>query len=145
MSHETLDYRQKLRSAGYRVTRQRVVILDAVCAGHGHTTLKQVFARVQQVDKSIDQSSLYRTLKLYAELGIVVSATTEDGEMTYEIAHAQPHHHLVCRTCGSQQEISDGVIQIMSNILFKTYGFQARQDHMVISGLCSRCRQPSGD
>lgn len=76
MSHENIDYEGVLRRAGYRVTRQRLIILDAVCEGGGHTTLKEVFSRVRIVDDTIDQSSLYRALKLFVDLGLVVSATT---------------------------------------------------------------------
>ena len=139
MSHEDLDYENVLRQAGHRVTRQRLIILDAVCEGRGHTTLKQVFARVCQVDDTIDQSSLYRTLKLFVDLGLVVAATTDDGETYYEIARPQPHHHLICRQCGKQQEIAHDMVRVMFDLLQDTYGFHATSDHLVINGLCVTC------
>lgn len=141
VSHENLDYGTVLRNAGRRVTRQRLIILDAVCEGHGHTTLKQVFSRVREVDDTIDQSSLYRTLKLFVDLGLVISATTDDGETWYEITRPRPHHHLICRTCGKQQEIAHDVVQAMSNMLLRQYGFEARPNHLVITGLCAKCRE----
>lgn len=140
MSHEDLDYENVLRQAGHRVTRQRLIILDAVCEGRGHTTLKQVFARVCQVDDTIDQSSLYRTLKLFVDLGLVVAATTEDGETYYEIARPWPHHHLICRNCGRQQEIGHDAVQAMSDMLSRQYGFEAQPSHLVIAGLCAECQ-----
>jgi Fur family ferric uptake transcriptional regulator len=143
MAHENLDYETVLRNAGHRVTRQRLVILDAVCEGRGHTTLKQVFSRVRQVDDTIDQSSLYRTLKLFVDLGLVVSATTDDGETWYEIARPRPHHHLICRNCGKQQEIGHDVVQAMSDMLLRQYGFEAQPSHLVIAGLCADCRRTS--
>jgi Fe2+ or Zn2+ uptake regulation protein len=79
MSHETMDYEGVLHAAGHRVTPQRVMILDAVCDGGGHTTLKQVYTRVTHMDDTIDRSSIYRTLKLFVELGLVVSAETSAG------------------------------------------------------------------
>ncbi len=139
MSHENLDYEGALRRAEHRVTRQRLAILDAVCEGNGHTTLKQIFARVREVDSTIDQSSLYRALKLFVELGPVVSATTDDGETYYEIVKPHRHHHLVCRQCGKQQEIGHDVVQVMFNLLSKRYGFHATTDHLVITGLCNEC------
>src|SRR3954471_6795678 len=80
MSHENMDYEGVLHAAGHRVTPQRLMILDAVCDGAGHTTLKEVAARVQQMDDTIDLSSVYRTLKLFVELGLVISAETPAGE-----------------------------------------------------------------
>jgi Fur family ferric uptake transcriptional regulator len=139
VAHENLDYEAILRNAGHRVTRQRLIILDAVCEGHGHTTLKQVFSRVREVDDSIDQSSLYRTFKLFMDLGLVVSATTDDGETYYEIAKSHKHHHLICRKCGKQQEIAHDVVQVMFDLLAREYGFRATTDHLVITGLCQEC------
>jgi Fur family ferric uptake transcriptional regulator len=141
MSHEALDYEGILRRSGHRVTRQRLIILDAVCEGRGHTTLKQVFSRVREVDDTIDQSSLYRTLKLFVDLGLVVAATTDDGETWYEIARPQPHHHLICRLCGKQQEIGHDVVQAMSDVLMQQYGFEAQPNHLVIAGRCVECRK----
>ena len=74
MSHEGMDYEGILRAAGHRVTMQRVMILDAVCEGGGHSTLREVYARLHAADPTIDRSSLYRTLKLFVELGLVISA-----------------------------------------------------------------------
>lgn len=140
MSHHDLRSDDVLRRAGHRVTRQRLIILDAVCAGRGHTTLKQVYSRVRKTDDTIDRSSLYRALKLFVELGLVVSATTEDGETWYEIARPRPHHHLICRSCGQQQEVGHDVVQAMCDMLLQRYGFEARPDHLVIGGLCATCR-----
>jgi Fur family ferric uptake transcriptional regulator len=140
VAHENLDYEGMLRKAGYRVTRQRLIILDAVCEGDGHTTLKQVYSRVREVDGTIDQSPLYRTLKLFVDVGLVVSATTADGETWYEIARPQPHHHLICRSCGGQQEIGHEVVQAMSDMLQRQYDFDAHLDHLVITGVCTACR-----
>ncbi len=139
MAHENIEYETILHRAGYRVTRQRLTILDAVCEGKGHTTLKEIYTRVRVVDKSINQSSLYRALKLFVDLGLVVSATFDDGETYYEIAKPQRHHHLICRNCGMHQEIGHDVVQVMFHLLSREYGFQAKMDHLVIHGLCREC------
>jgi Fur family transcriptional regulator, ferric uptake regulator len=139
MSHHFTDYQSVIRKAGYRVTTQRVLILDAVCDGGGHTTLGEVYARVRVDDPTIDRSTLYRTLKLFVELGLVVSAEPGDGETYYEIAKAHRHHHLVCRICGTQQEIDHAVVQRMFDQLSDVYGFAADSDHLVIRGVCRRC------
>jgi Fe2+ or Zn2+ uptake regulation protein len=107
MTHHNTDYQSILRAAGHRVTPQRVLILDSVCAAGGHTTLGEVYARAHHIDPSLDRSTLYRTLKLLVELGLVVSADTGDGEMYYEIAKSHRHHHLVCRQCGKELDDID--------------------------------------
>ena len=94
MTHNTIDYQEIIRSSGHRVTPQRIIILDAVCESGRHTTLGEIYARVRQIDKTIDRSTLYRTLKLFVDLGLMVSADTGDGETYYEIAKPYHHHHL---------------------------------------------------
>lgn len=139
MTHYNIDYEEIIRSAGHRVTPQRVLILDAVCDGSGHTTLGEVYARVRQLDHSIDRSTLYRTLKLFVDLGLVVSADTGDGEVYYEIAKPHRHHHLVCRQCSAEQEIEHTLLQNLFDQVFQQYGFKADTDHLVLFGLCSKC------
>lgn len=141
MSHYTTDYEEIIRAAGHRVTPQRVFILDAVCEGGGHTSLGEIYTRVHQLDPTIDRSTLYRTLKLFVDLGLVVSADTGTGETYYEIAKSHPHHHLVCRRCGKEQEIEHTVMQRMFDQVFQEYGFKPATDHMVLFGLCEDCQR----
>jgi Fur family transcriptional regulator, ferric uptake regulator len=94
---------------------------------------------VRQVDHSIDRSTLYRTLKLFVDLGLVVSADTGDGETYYEIAKSQRHHHLVCRQCGKEEEIEHTLLQRMFDQMLQEYGFTVDTDHLVLFGLCSEC------
>jgi Fur family transcriptional regulator, ferric uptake regulator len=141
MSHHTISYEDILRAAGHRVTPQRIHILDAVCDGNGHTTLGEIYMRVRQFDKSIDRSTLYRTLKLFTELGLVVSAEPGDGETYYEIAKPHRHHHLVCRQCGQEREIEHDVMQSMFDQVYETYGFRPDSDHLVLFGVCTACQQ----
>lgn len=140
MSHETMDYEGIMHKAGHRVTLQRVMILDAVCEGGGHTTLKQVYSHLKKMDDTIDLSSLYRNLKLFVELGLVVSAENSRGETVYEIPKRQPHHHLICRHCGKEWEIGQEAMAGMFALVEERYGFQVATDHLVLHGLCAGCR-----
>lgn len=140
MSHETMDYEGVLHKAGHRVTPQRVLILDAVCAGGGHTTLKQVCNRVRHMDATIDQSSVYRTLKLFVDLGLVVSAETPAGETFYEIPKPKPHHHLICRICGREEEIGPEALQGTIAFVREHYGFAVDVEHLVLTGVCKDCQ-----
>lgn len=139
MTHETLFWENVLREAGYRVTRQRQVILDAVCAGAGHTSLGEVYARAHRADPALDRSTVYRALKLFVGVGIVVAADTGDGETLYEIRHHEPHHHLVCRECGSQQEIPGEALKGMIARVRREHGFEVATDHLVLFGVCAAC------
>lgn len=140
MSHESMDYEGIIRAAGHRVTLQRVMILDAVCEGGGHTTLKQIYGRLHAMDATIDRSSLYRTLKLFVELGLVVSAENARGETVYEIPKPRKHHHLICRDCGEEEEVGHEAIAGMVAAVRARYGFAIEMDHLVLHGRCARCQ-----
>ncbi len=139
MTHEILHWENVLHRAGHRVTRQRGVILDAVCAGHGHTPLGEIYARAHSQDPSLDRSTVYRALKLFVDVDLVVAADTGDGETYYEIKRPQQHHHLVCRQCGHEQEVDDSVLLAMFEHVRLKHGFQVVTDHLVLFGYCEQC------
>ena len=141
MSHELKEYEDIIRAAGHRVTTQRLRILDTVCDIGEHTSLGEIFARVHRIDSTIDRSTLYRTLKLFVDLGLVVSADTGTGETYYEIAKPRPHHHLVCRRCGKEQEIEHTIMQRMFDQVNQEFGFRADTDHLVLFGICADCQR----
>ncbi|MBA2453096.1 MAG: transcriptional repressor [Chloroflexia bacterium] len=140
MTHDALHWEQRLWSSGHRVTRQRAHILEAVCAGNGHTPLGEIYLRVQRADRSIDRSTVYRALRLFVDLGLVVAADTGSDETYYEVAKLEAHHHLVCRRCGQEQEIDDAALQAMFNEVFQRHGFHVATDHLVLFGFCENCR-----
>ncbi len=139
MTHHEQRWEARLWAAGHRVTRQRSIILDAVCDGDGHTSLAEVYARVRAVDRSIDRSTIYRALNLFVSLGIVLQADTGGDELLYEIPHRTPHHHLVCRTCGGEWEIDDAALVSMQREIARSHGFQVATDHLVLFGTCATC------
>jgi Fur family ferric uptake transcriptional regulator len=139
VTHELLQWEDVLRKSGHRVTKQRGIILDAVCDGGGHTALGEVFARAHRVDASLDRSTVYRALKVFVNVGLVVAADTGDGETYYEIKRPEQHHHLVCRQCGAEQEIDDSVLLTMFDRVNRQHGFQVATDHLVLFGTCARC------
>lgn len=145
MAHTSLNTSQVLRAAGYRVTDQREVILDAVCTGGGHSTLKAIYLRAQRVIPSLDRSSVYRTLKLFVELGLVVSGVSSDGEDVYEIPQRQPHHHLICRQCGDEREIAHDMVEALYAAMQARYDFRVTSNHLVLFGLCASCAAVAGD
>lgn len=141
MTHDSLQWEQVLWNAGHRVTRQRAHILDAVCAAEGHTTLSEIYLRLHKVDPSIDRSTVYRALRLFVELGLVLVAETGGGETYYEVAKLTPHHHLVCRSCGGEWDIGASALQTVFDDVFRQHGFQVETDHLVLFGNCASCRR----
>ena len=144
MSHDELNYDEILRSRGFRVTMQRLMILDAICEGGDHSTIGQIVARLKRMDSSIDRSTVYRALDLFVQLGLVVSGDVGLGEPVYEIAREKAHHHLVCERCGRTVTLTQQDLQPVFAELGQKYDFSITMDHLIITGLCAACRRKSG-
>ena len=139
MTHYSTDFAAQIRNQGFRLTPQRHLILDAVCEGGGHTTLDEIYGRVQAKSPAINRSTLYRTLEFLQELHLIVAASIS-GHTVYEITHASPHHHLVCRQCGAQVEVSEEALTPTFAAIAQQHGFAVDTDHLVLTGLCQACQ-----
>lgn len=139
MTHHLLAWEKVLKRSGHRVTRQREVIIDAICDGHGHTSFDDIHARTLDRDRSIDRSTIYRTVHLFVELGLVVEARTSGSETLYEVRKPLPHHHLVCRRCGNEKEVTNDTIQATVDAIFEEHHFRVSTDHLVLFGVCAAC------
>ncbi|MDQ7026986.1 MAG: Fur family transcriptional regulator [Anaerolineae bacterium] len=122
MSHEEKDYIQILRSQGYRVTPQRLIVLDAVCDIGGHAAIATVVARVKKLDPTIDLSTIYRALDVLGEVGLVVATEIGDEGKVYKIAGEATHHHLICQNCGTVLSISHDEVNPLFAHLQEKYG-----------------------
>ncbi len=139
MSHDEIKFMKLMQARGFRVTPQRLLILDAVCEGQGHTSFGEIYRRVKEMDSTIDQSTIYRTLNVLCEIGIVVSADIGEDGTVYEIAGKTPHHHLVCRECGAVQALNHDVVQTLFDAVQREHRFMVHTNHLVLSGLCQEC------
>jgi len=139
MTHNKLNYLEKLHENGSRITRQRQVILDAICQADGHTTVGEIYYRSRKLDVSIDRSTVYRSLDLFVKLGIVIVAENINGERTYELVKECPHHHLICTICGNDVEIENKAVDDFYMQLSSEYKYEITMDHLIVFGVCSNC------
>ena len=133
------DLKGALRQRGLRMTPQRQLILDAVASMHGHVSADQVYQQVVRVFPDVNISTVYRTLEVLEELGVVRHTHFHDGVAQYERTDQAAHHHMVCSRCGSDFELDAAVLEPLANELRQRYGFQADLAHSAIVGLCRAC------
>ncbi len=139
MTHFKIDYFQIFRENGLRVTKQRQAILDAICLANGHATAAEIYQRAKALDASIDRSTIYRTLDVFVELGIVVAAEDLNRDRVYELVKEQPHHHLICKQCGRDLDIENQLVDEFYRTLKSHYRFEVSMDHLVVFGVCPQC------
>jgi len=124
-----------LRSRGYRMTPQRLAILQALHDG-GHLSPAQIFERVQQT--GMTEATVYRTLEFLAGNGILLVADRGNGHLAYELS-GESHHHIICRTCGAQMEVDPTLITGAISQMEKETGFRLNAGHLTFFGLCPEC------
>jgi Fur family ferric uptake transcriptional regulator len=90
----------RLRVAGLRVTRQRIVVLEALAALGGHRSADEVATSLAAAGARVPRASLYHALGSLATAGVLMVADAGPGVARYEAASSW-HHHLVCRSCGA--------------------------------------------
>ncbi|MBI3160246.1 MAG: transcriptional repressor [Chloroflexi bacterium] len=142
MTHNRLNYIEILHAHGYRVTPQRLAVLDALCAAGGHTTSAEVLARARALDARIDRSTVYRSLDVLVKSGLALTAPGDNaGETRYEIVQESPHHHLRCSRCGTEHELSAASAGAFFRQVEREYGYRLTGDHLVLEGVCPECQK----
>jgi Fur family ferric uptake transcriptional regulator len=130
---------EELRSRGYRVTPQRQLVLEAV-AKLDHATPEEIAASVQQTAKAVNISTIYRTLELLDNLGLVTHTHLNHGAPTYHLASDADHVHLVCQDCGKVEQTSPDAIRPLVTALEDKHGFETNVAHLTVFGRCKDCR-----
>lgn len=133
------DWQERLRSSGHRLTPQRELVLTAV-ETLGHATPDEVYAEVRTHSESINLSTVYRTLELLDELGLIRHAHLTDRALTYHSASGHEHAHLVCRECRHVISIGRSEMQEALEGLAGKHGFVPDYGHLTVFGTCAECR-----
>jgi Fur family transcriptional regulator, ferric uptake regulator len=133
----TRSLADRLRRVGQRVTPQRLVILAALRPGE-HLAADEVFARVEPLLPGVNRSTVYRTLELFRDLGLVSMTDLGGGARQFELID-DLHHHLICHRCGAILELDDALVDPLRDGIRARYGFAPAIDHLAVFGFCSVC------
>jgi Fe2+ or Zn2+ uptake regulation protein len=129
---------QVLRERGQRVTPQRLAIARVVRELDRHTTAETVFARVSEQMPGVSLPTVYATLDLLEQLGLLRRVPTEAGTAVFD-PRTEDHHHLVCRRCGDIMDVDAPVDRAELLSAAAALGFAPDDAQVVVRGLCARC------
>jgi Fe2+ or Zn2+ uptake regulation protein len=128
-----------LRERGQRVTSQRLVIHRFLDDHEGHLTAEQVLAGVADALPGTALPTVYATLELFEDLGLVRRVQTGGGTMVFD-PRTDPHHHVTCRRCGAVEDL-DAPVELAGVLRrARRAGYAAEHAEVVVSGLCRDCR-----
>lgn len=131
---------ESLRARGMRLTPQREMVLAVLHELGGHASVDEIYQQVHGQSEAVDKSTVYRTLELLQDLGIVMDADLGDGIKRYELASHGAHGHLRCACCGRVASLDMADLEKLKSHLMGAFGF-AMRDHQVIVGLCAICQR----
>lgn len=135
----TTNWQADLRNRGYRLTPQRQLVLEAV-EKLEHSTPDDILVEVRRTASGVNISTVYRTLELLEELGLVSHAHLGHGAPTYHLADQHHHMHLMCRDCSQVIEADMELATSFTRKLRDTLGFDTDMKHFAIFGRCRDCR-----
>jgi Fur family transcriptional regulator, ferric uptake regulator len=132
-----------LRASGYRVTPQRQLVLEAVTRLE-HATPEEIYAEVKQTVVGVNVSTVYRTLELLEQIGLVAHTHLGHGAHRYHLAADAQHVHLVCRDCDAITQLEPAAVGSLVSMLEAEYGFETDVGHLTVFGRCGPCRAGKG-
>ncbi len=138
--HTTRDIETLLQEAEIAPTAQRRVIAQAIRDNTGHPDAETIYHLARQIDPHLGIATVYRTLKLFAEKGLVDRHDFGDGRARYEVAPEEHHDHLICVRCGKVVEFARDRIEELQEEVAREEGFELLDHRMELYGLCGECR-----
>ncbi|MBP8001290.1 MAG: transcriptional repressor [Chloroflexi bacterium] len=134
----TLDTLQK---QGFRLTQARRIILDTFITAGGHLSADDLAERVHTVAPQVGRMTVYRTLELLCELGVVRPIYQGTGAAHYIFLHEGHHHHLVCNLCHQVIEFDDCALEEVAKVICGRFNFRIQGHLLELYGICPKCQE----
>jgi Fur family ferric uptake transcriptional regulator len=131
--------RERLRASGLRWTPQRRTLIDVLSKTDGHVTGAELIERCRELDPATIPSTVYRTLDVLEDLGLLSHSHGADGREEFHVQPIAAHGHLHCTSCGTTWEIlADEAAAVVASMR-RSRGFAVDLSHLSISGQCADC------
>ena len=135
---------EELRSRGYRITPQRTAILAYLHDTPGHSSPAEIYEHVRQTTSGVTEATVYRTLEILHDLGLVRKLHSDAGCHAYAPAIHDHGHHVICQACGQAVEFAGCDIAAVVAAVEVQTGFRVQTHWLEMFGLCPECRKSEG-
>ena len=130
---------ERCRAAGLKMTHQRQAVYSMLARTESHPTPEDVFEAVRGEVPLLSLATVYKILDQFQRAGFVRKVSTEGQAARYD-AKVEPHHHLVCTSCGAIQDVHMTTEPDLSGSVPANSGFQVSRYDVIFHGLCGTCR-----
>lgn len=136
-----------LRNAGYRITPQRMALIEILCQNDGHPSAGQLHEQLKQRFPTTSLATVYKTLTVLKEIGEVMEIGFAGSDARYDSAHPEPHPHLICVQCRRIQDIDLDHFKpgTLAEEIAERSGYRILGYRMDIYGLCPQCQEATED
>lgn len=132
-----------LKSKGYKLTAQRECILNIIIENKDkHLTVDEIYNYVYRKNKTIGIATVYRTILLFEELGVISKLIFYDRIIRYELSsfdEKHTHHHLICVKCNKIMEVKEDLLEDLEKQVEDKYDFKILDHNLKILGICNKC------
>jgi len=138
----TLDtLNMQLSEQGYKLTRQRKAVVEVVTHAHTRLSAADVFAQAQRRCPDLGLTTVYRTLEILEQMGVIRRVHLEDGCEGFAPATAEHGHHLICSRCQETIEFEDCNLASLLKRVSEQTGFTIEQHWLELVGVCPKCQK----
>jgi Fe2+ or Zn2+ uptake regulation protein len=128
-----------LRAAGRRFTPQRLLILQVLEESDGHLDADALYERVKARDPDVSLATVYRTLAVLQEVGLVEEHRLGEDHRHYEAVRDRPHYHFACLRCGKVIEFDTPLVAQIGQQLSAQKGVRVADVRLHVRGYCAQC------
>ena len=129
-----------LKQHGYKLTPQRRGVIGAIASSQDHLTPADIYQQVQQDHPNIGLVTIYRSLEILNELGLICELHAAGNCTSYTISTPEHHHHLICSNCGMVFDFAGHNLAKLEERLARESGFIIDSHQLEFSGLCKTCQ-----
>jgi Fur family transcriptional regulator, ferric uptake regulator len=134
-------FRAYLHGHQLKYTPERQTLLEEVLGNPEHFEAEQLLISLRQSGKRVAKATIYRTLPLLVDCGIIKQVQFGDAMARYEHTFGQnPHDHMVCLRCRRIIEFDSGEVLRLREELARQFNFEPISHRLQISGVCAHCR-----
>jgi|TARA_B000000475_G_scaffold206486_1_gene168606 Fur family ferric uptake transcriptional regulator len=136
-----MDLIPQIKKKGHRVTRSRELICKIIeDSGHAHFTVDELYKKVIKKNADIDLATVYRTLELLGEIGLIAHLHQAHGSGIYFLKNNENTMHIICLDCNKIIDVSSKSYNKINNVLMKETQFKLIQNNFIYSGECGNCK-----
>lgn len=138
--------KEKLKETGFKITPQRRAIIEILLKNNkDHLSSEEIYDLVRVDCPEIGLATVYRTMQLLDEIGVISKLNLDDGCIRYEISlnkeDTHNHHHLICKNCGKIMEVKEDLLDSIEKEIQELYKFKILDHDVKFYGLCPKCNK----